>query len=303
MRFWGSYFIKPESAMEKQEYTIRGGVPSDFESMAQLTEMVFKDSFVRNVITKEEGFNYKNARLLFDETGKLASTVFVIPRDMYMDGIILKLGGIGGVATDPVHRGKGYANLLMKDAVDFMEKEKYDLSVLYPFKPEYYAKFGYRNFIVPFKVLDTSKPPEAKGGYAVREYKSTDIKQLMKIYEDFSADKTGPVKRKLTYWEQYVEKNAVIREGFFVAEKEGKIAGYVILDRIRANWGVPEFCYKITEFACAKEHAPALCALAAHSAACVAGKGFKKLFIEGAAGFPPRAPRPRPKRIRKSTGI
>jgi predicted acetyltransferase len=271
--------------MAENTYSIRGGAPADFEAMASLTEKVFNDPFVRKVITQEKTFRYKNARLLFDETGRLASTVFVIPREMYMDGITLKLGGIGGVATDPVHRGKGFANVLMKDAVDFMIKEKYDLSILYPFKSEYYAKFGYRDFIIPFGCIYTSSARETPAGYTVREFEPADIPALSRIYDGFNAKNTGPVKRALDYWRQYIEKNKAVREAFFVAEKNKKAAGYAIVDRIRSNWGVPEYKLKITEIGAAPGEAGALDALAAKCALYAAGKGFKKIFFDKTEGF------------------
>lgn len=274
-----------ENTTEKPNHTIRAATPADLDTMAALTEMVFRDPFVRNVITKEEGFQYKNGRLLFDETGKLASTVFVIPREMYMDGLVLRLAGIGGVATDPVHRGKGYANFLMKDAVDFMEKEKYDMSVLYPFKAEYYAKFGYRIFTSAFSVIDTSKSVEAVPGVTVRQYADADIKQVMKVYEDFCSERTGPVKRKLSYWRDYIAKNSKVIEVILVAEKAGRIVAYAMMDKIRKDWSAPDHRLKLSEFGCLKGASDALNAIAARASVMAAEKGFKKLYVEGASGF------------------
>ena len=103
-------------------YLIRVATAKDMQNVEKMTELVFNGTFVRDVIEKEEEF--ENARLLFDESGKLASTVFIIPRKMYFEGKILELDGIGGVAANTAFRGKGYANFLMQDAILNMKKKK-----------------------------------------------------------------------------------------------------------------------------------------------------------------------------------
>lgn len=115
---------------------IRPARSGDLKDAVKLSEAVFKSSFLKDLNMRESSFKPSNIRLLF-EGGRLASSVAVIPRDMYMNGAFLKMAGIGGVATYPEFRGKGYANLLMKDAVSFMEKQGYGLSTLYLFNEKY----------------------------------------------------------------------------------------------------------------------------------------------------------------------
>jgi predicted acetyltransferase len=125
---------------------------------------------------------------LFDESRKLASTVFIIPRKMYFEGKILELDGIGGVAADTAFRGKSYANFLMQDAILNMKKRKFVLSILYPFKVEYYAKFGYRDINIPFGIIKTGIDLKISNKYEIRDadlLEKKDIKELERIYNEF----------------------------------------------------------------------------------------------------------------------
>lgn len=268
-------------------YTIRAAEKKDLPEVERLTEAVFNDTFVRDVIEKEEEFNLENVRLLFDESGKLASTVFIIPREMFYEGAFLKLGGIGGVATDPLFRGKGYANFLMKDAVMNMKKRNFDISILYPFKSEYYAKFGYRDVLIPFGVIKTDMEINIKGDYEIKEINSIEgiTEQLEKLYNEFCVNLIGPVKRSKTYWQQKFEKNKWLRENFFVAIKNGKIVAYLILDRIKKNWPDEIYKLKITECVWEKEHFSAVDFLIKKALKYVKEKRFDKIFYDRFFGF------------------
>ena len=59
------------------------------------------------------------------------------------DGLLLKIGCIGGVATLPDYRGKGYATIILNDCIKKMEKEDYDISILWTGTPEFYRKLGW----------------------------------------------------------------------------------------------------------------------------------------------------------------
>lgn len=269
-------------------YLIRAATERDMREVEKLTELVFKDTFVRDVIEKEEEFDFENARLLFDENGKLASTVFIIPRKMYYEGKILELGGIGGVATAPAFRGKGYANFLMQDAIFNMKKRKFDLSILYPFKVEYYAKFGYRDINIPFGIIRTDINLKITDKYEIKEVdvlSPKDISELERIYNEFCKNLIGPVKRTRIYWQQKFEKNKRLREKFFIAKKNNKICAYLILDKIKLNWPDEIFKLKITECIWDKGEIEAKDDLVKTAVKYTKEKGFEKLFFEKYQGF------------------
>ncbi len=87
--------------------------------------------------------NLDNMRILKAD-GKVVSHAAIYPRLLITaDGTILKTGCIGGVATHPDYRGKGYATIVLQDCIEKMERENYDISILWTNTPEFYRKLGW----------------------------------------------------------------------------------------------------------------------------------------------------------------
>jgi GNAT superfamily N-acetyltransferase len=86
--------------------------------------------------------------LLTDGTGQLVSYTGIVTRDVLVDGEPILIGGIGGVATHPGHRGKGYAPLGMSHALDFLlgMNAQFALLVCRDDLVDYYDGLGWRLF-------------------------------------------------------------------------------------------------------------------------------------------------------------
>lgn len=78
--------------------------------------------------------------------GKAASTALVIPMTQNVRGKVLSMGGIGGVATYPEYRRKGYVKQLLQHVFDYMGEQGYAVSTLYPFRESFYGRLGYITF-------------------------------------------------------------------------------------------------------------------------------------------------------------
>ncbi len=76
-------------------------------------------------------------------SGALVSAVVDFQFQQAVRGRVLGMGGIGGVASYPEHRGRGYVRTLMRTAFGQMRERGAALSMLRPFKQSYYRKFGY----------------------------------------------------------------------------------------------------------------------------------------------------------------
>lgn len=79
---------------------------------------------------------------------RLVSYTGIVIRDGSVDGTPTTIGGIGGVATHPAHRGKGYAPLGMGRALDFMLRRSVDFALLVCRDElvDYYSKQGWHRF-------------------------------------------------------------------------------------------------------------------------------------------------------------
>ncbi len=61
--------------------------------------------------------------LVYDDAGQMASHVGVLTREVLLDGVLVRIGGVGGVQTHPDARGRGYASAAMKRAAAFFHDE------------------------------------------------------------------------------------------------------------------------------------------------------------------------------------
>lgn len=230
-------------------YTVTTAGKSTMEKVLNLSLKVFKQSFARDVLFKEDVFAYKNARIIVKKPGNVVSTVFVIPRVMYMNGVELKLGGIGGVATDPSERGMGHAGTLMKDAVAFMKKEKYDVSLLFPFDKNYYAKFGYRDFYPEVRFLPARRKKTSSRLYTVRPFnEARDLDAIVSLYNTFNSNMIGTVKRDKNYFKLYLKKNKADTKAIYVALDGTSICAYIMISGITKSHKDRDFRLKIGEY-------------------------------------------------------
>jgi len=83
-----------------------------------------------------------------DDLGALVSYTGVVEREGAHDGQRVAIGGVGGIATHPEHRGKGYAAIGIGRAIDFLAANGADFALLVC-RDEliaYYEKLGWRLF-------------------------------------------------------------------------------------------------------------------------------------------------------------
>jgi predicted N-acetyltransferase YhbS len=74
--------------------------------------------------------------------GRIVAHVGIIDLTVRIGRARLRMGGLAGVMTDPEHRGRGLASACMRDAVDFMRREGFDVSFLFGIR-DFYHRFGY----------------------------------------------------------------------------------------------------------------------------------------------------------------
>jgi len=90
----------------------------------------------------------------------LVSYTGLLVREGHVDEAPARIGGIGGVATHPSHRGKGYAPLGMARALDFLLDIGAEFALLVcrgPLVP-YYERLGWRQFMGTVRVTQHGQP-------------------------------------------------------------------------------------------------------------------------------------------------
>ncbi|GAB3818613.1 GNAT family N-acetyltransferase [Micromonospora zhanjiangensis] len=86
----------------------------------------------------------EDGRTLVAEEGRTAlATVTAIPMRQNVRGTVLPMAGVAAVATHPLARRQGHVRTLLTRLLGEMRDEGCVVSALYPFRPSFYARFGY----------------------------------------------------------------------------------------------------------------------------------------------------------------
>lgn len=94
--------------------------------------------------------------LVIERDGRIVSHVAIYPMEVVIGPARVQCGGIGGVATLPEERGKGYMSRLMHESIRRMEEAGVSLSVLWG-DQQRYQNFGYETCGVKYRLLVTHR--------------------------------------------------------------------------------------------------------------------------------------------------
>ncbi len=100
--------------------------------------------------------------IVAEEDGKIVSHVGLFPLELVSLGTRVTAGGIGGVATLPEERNKGYMSMLLKHAGSVMKRKGLPLSVLWGDRQRYYP-FGWDIAGVKYLLTITTRSLERAG--------------------------------------------------------------------------------------------------------------------------------------------
>ncbi|MFK3980464.1 enhanced intracellular survival protein Eis [Micromonospora sp. NPDC050397] len=84
-----------------------------------------------------------NVTLVAEDDGGTRAVVSALPMRQNVRGGVFAMLGITGVATQPLARRQGHVRALVTRMLGDMRDEGYAVTALYPFRPSFYARFGY----------------------------------------------------------------------------------------------------------------------------------------------------------------
>ncbi|ONI79159.1 hypothetical protein ALI144C_25295 [Actinosynnema sp. ALI-1.44] len=93
----------------------------------------------------QESMSYftESVVLINEENGVSVAEASAIPLRQNVRGTVHPMAGVAGVAAQPQVRRRGYIRDLLTELLGQMRDEGHAVSVLYPFRASFYAKFGY----------------------------------------------------------------------------------------------------------------------------------------------------------------
>ncbi|KKO52505.1 GNAT family N-acetyltransferase [Paenibacillus sp. DMB20] len=221
---------------------IRQLKPDEFDASTKLSEYAFQYTMTpEQKETSKAHFEPERFWGIF-EGEELQAKLTILPFQVYLQGGILDMGGIAGVATWPENRRKGHVSTLLKHALQEMKNKGQTLSFLHPFSIPFYRKFGwelyaeYKKYTIPVK----SFPPKVDvPGKVTRDV--TDIPTLDSMYQSFAGRYNGTLVRDEAWW-----KRSVLQEYGYSAvyySAEGEPQGYVLYKLQDKKLVCDEFVY------------------------------------------------------------
>jgi len=200
---------------------------SKIVSIAYLINQDFTE-YENNPEKFQEG--YERVRAAFDDSGKMCAGMALNPYQIRFDGNTVPMAGVGGVATLPEYRRRGYIREIFKYCLAEMYDKDYVFSYLYPFSYEYYRKFGYElnmintQYTIPFSSLAHFKQSGAVQMFAP----GSDAADIISVYNEFTEDKNLSVVREDTHWKRFLEKDPYKMNVFLYVwyDSNGRPKGY-----------------------------------------------------------------------------
>lgn len=207
---------------------IRAPHPNELDEMLELMCRAFDldVELARDIFYSDPFFDLLERRVLVDK-GKVISCLTIVPGVMALGNARIPVAGIAGVATDEAFRRRGYAAALLRDTIKWLYDKKSPLSMLYPFSPRYYRKFGWEVASVEWSCEIPSRllPPYSESRF-VRPYRAGDLEHLRRLHDVHLHNTAGGFEREPARWQW------ILRQKYqtVVAEFHASVEGYMIYE-------------------------------------------------------------------------
>ncbi|MBM3236180.1 GNAT family N-acetyltransferase [Candidatus Poribacteria bacterium] len=193
-----------------KEFNIRCGTPNDAEGIFEVMAKAFhvEENSSRWHSWKSLATNQATQFRVLEIDGRIISVALISPQRLRVgkNCEIIK-GDVGEVSTLPEFQGTGYGSALMRDVVEWMRKNNYDMSRLGGYAG-FYSRFGYVPFprrFVEFSlesvkagasnisIEEMYRPPEGLPGI-VRSYDADrDSIRRDELYQIFNGERSGAI--------------------------------------------------------------------------------------------------------------
>ncbi|MBO4653082.1 MAG: GNAT family N-acetyltransferase [Lachnospiraceae bacterium] len=173
----------------------------------------------------------------FDDDNTLMARVINNKFNFYVDGTAVPAGGIGAVSTLPEYRDRGAIRAIFKDLLPEAYKNGEVISALYPFKHEFYRKFGYETVIGWRKYCLT---PDLLcryriDGMVIKWNPGDPVTDFLTVYNDFAPRFNMAHARTEEQMLEHmkVDKQYIDRRFSYVLKQDGEPVAYVIFKDIK----------------------------------------------------------------------
>lgn len=207
--------------------------------------------------------------LVARDGGRIAAIVQIFERAINLRGARVPMGGIGSVYTGESNRGRGLASALMGLAAATMEREGFELSLLFAERLDFYARFGWRPVTRQFTAIADAHAIRVGDGFTPARFEETrDLGSVAALHRTYSGRFDAVALRDPAGWRGNLRYAGNPGEYFVVCRRPetGALAAYA---RAIMFHGFP----MVMEYGYAPDAADAMVTLLGHLGKAAAGVG------------------------------
>ncbi|HLX38725.1 MAG TPA: GNAT family N-acetyltransferase [Candidatus Binataceae bacterium] len=124
--------------------------------------------------------------LVARDAGHIVSTVQIFDRAINIEGKAVPMGGIGSVFTREDYRHQRVASELMRLSVSTMERESFEVSMLFAERLTFYNQFGWKELTRHFSILPNASSMRA-ARFEIDVFDAArDLRDVMRIHREYS---------------------------------------------------------------------------------------------------------------------
>ena len=215
------------------------------------------------------------------EDGRIVATAQIFARIVNFRGARVPMGGVGSVYTVESHRSRGLGSALMRLAVTTMEREGFEISLLFAERLDFYARFGWRPVTRQFSALADTQTMRTSAGFRLTRFEEArDLQEVAALHRGYSGRFDAAVVRDAAGWRGNLRYAGNPGEYFVVCRDARHAAGALVAyARAMMFHGFP----MVMEYGYATETADAMLALVRHIGE-VASGAAPSLPLEGGGG-------------------
>ena len=125
---------------------VRAAEPEEYPEILDMVYRAFKQSELERIIIKVttgEDPNFQKGDLrVVEADGRIVSMMMIVRRQLRIGKAIVNGAIVAPVATHPDYERKGYCSAVMRNAIQYMKAQGFDMTILWGI-PWLYPHYGY----------------------------------------------------------------------------------------------------------------------------------------------------------------
>jgi predicted acetyltransferase len=218
------------------EMIVKPADPEEYDEIEDVVKAAFKQpdlelGLVKTITNSDPNFHKGDLRVV-RENGKAVSMMLIIRKTLRIGEALVSGAIVAPVATHPNHSGRGYCSAIMRNAVEYMKNEGFDITILWG-HPWLYTHYGYSPgmFSTKLVIAANSLNHTEEQRRIVRPFVEADLEQVTRIYNSNTSRTSCAEVRSPNIWEWTV-KDTVKFE--VITNQAGNVSGYIVFG---TDWG------------------------------------------------------------------